>query len=167
MRLEYTSFRCMAKLVRGTGNVHCDRKTQPPCGNLHLLRLRDGARAGSRTFCQSVRGSDLWGLQRQRREGNFARQRCCGQALFRAQARGAVGKLDGDPFIDAQDWEIHAVDIAVRDVAADKAGATVSFKNVDKPRIVVLDLVKLKAGWRIADIAWDRKATLRGVLTQK
>jgi hypothetical protein len=86
----------------------------------------------------------------------------------RKNARGEVGKLDGDPFIDAQDWEIGAVDIAVRDVAADKAGATVSFKNVDKPRIVVLDLVKLKAGWRIADIAWDdRKATLRGVLTQK
>jgi hypothetical protein len=85
----------------------------------------------------------------------------------RKNARGEVGKLDGDPFIDAQDWEIDAVDIAVRDVAADKAGATVSFKNVDRPRIVVLDLVKLKAGWRIADIAWDRKATLRGVLTQK
>jgi hypothetical protein len=85
----------------------------------------------------------------------------------RKNARGEVGKLDGDPFIDAQDWEIGAVDIAVRDVAADKAGATVSFKNVDKPRIVVLDLVKLKTGWRIADIAWDRKATLRGVLTQK
>ena len=85
----------------------------------------------------------------------------------RKNARGEVGKLDGDPFIDAQDWEIGAVDVAVRDVAADKAGATVSFKNVDKPRIAVLDLVKLKAGWRIADIAWDRKATLRGVLTQK
>jgi Protein of unknown function (DUF3828) len=85
----------------------------------------------------------------------------------RKNARGEVGKLDSDPFIDAQDWEIDAVDIAVRDVAADKAGATVSFKNLDKPRIVVLDLVKLKAGWRIADIAWDRKATLRGLLTQK
>ena len=85
----------------------------------------------------------------------------------RKQAAGEVGMLGSDPFIDAQDWEIGAVDVAVRDVAADKAGATVSFKNVDKPRIVVLDLVKLKTGWRIADIAWDRKVTLRGVLTQK
>jgi hypothetical protein len=85
----------------------------------------------------------------------------------RKDARGEVGKLDFDPFIDAQDWEIGAVDIAVREVAAGKASSTVSFKNVGAQHIVVLDLIKLRTGWRIADITWDRKATLRGVLTQK
>src|SRR4029453_11272233 len=44
----------------------------------------------------------------------------------RRQARGEVGKLDADPFIDAQDWEIDAVNIAVRETASDKASATVS-----------------------------------------
>jgi hypothetical protein len=83
----------------------------------------------------------------------------------RRQARGEVGKLDADPFIDAQDWEIDSVDVALRDVAADKAIATVSFKNVGKRQTVVLDLVKLKGEWRIANITWDRKATLRGLLT--
>src|SRR5262245_24749775 len=83
----------------------------------------------------------------------------------RRQARGEVGKLDADPFIDAQDWEIDDVNVALRDVAADKAIATVSFKNLGKRQTVVLELVKLKQDWRIADITWDRKATLRGLLT--
>src|SRR6185503_7083882 len=34
-----------------------------------------------------------------------------------------------------------------------------SFKNLDKPTTVVLDLVKLREGWRIADIDWGRKPT--------
>jgi uncharacterized protein DUF3828 len=84
----------------------------------------------------------------------------------RKQARREVGKLDADPFVDAQDFDIDAVDVAVRETGADKAKATVSFNN-GKPRTVVLDLVKIKQDWRIADITWDRKASLRGVLTGK
>ena len=82
----------------------------------------------------------------------------------RRRARGEVGKLDGDPFVDAQDWEIEKVDVAVRTIGSDRATATVSFKNAGSPRTVTLDLVRLRAGWRIADIAWDRNATLRGLL---
>jgi hypothetical protein len=72
-----------------------------------------------------------------------------------------------DPFIDAQDWDINGVDVAVRDTGADKASATVSFKNLDKPTTVVLDLVKPREGWRIADINWGRKPTLRGLFTRR
>jgi Protein of unknown function (DUF3828) len=85
----------------------------------------------------------------------------------RRQARGEVGKLGADPFIDAQDWEINSVEVALSDTAADKARVTVSFKNLGQPQTVILDLVKLKQDWRIADITWDRKATLRGLLTGK
>ena len=85
----------------------------------------------------------------------------------RRQARGEVGKLDSDPFIDAQDWDIDAIDIAVRNTGADKASATVSFKNAGQPQTVVLDLVRLKGDWRIAGITWDGKASLRGRLTGK
>jgi hypothetical protein len=87
-----------------------------------------------------------------------------------AAARGEAPTLDGDPFVDAQDWDISAFDIAVRDVAPNKASATVTFRNVDKPTTIVLDLVKLKEGWRIADIAWQRDGkaeTLRGLFTQQ
>ena len=85
----------------------------------------------------------------------------------KAARRGEVGTLDSDPFIDAQDFEIDTVDVVVCDNAADKASATVSFKNLNQQTTVVLDLVKLRDGWRIADIAWDRKETLRAMLTRK
>ncbi len=85
----------------------------------------------------------------------------------RKDARGEVGKLGADPFIDAQDWEIDAVDIAIREIAPDKASATVSFKSLGKQRTVVLALVKLKMGWRIADVTSDRKETLREFLSKK
>jgi hypothetical protein len=85
----------------------------------------------------------------------------------RKDARGEVGKLGADPFIDAQDWEIDAVDIAIREIAPDKASATVSFKSLGEQRTVVLALVKLRMGWRIADITSDRKETLREFLSKK
>ena len=85
----------------------------------------------------------------------------------KAAKRGDVSTLDMDPFIDAQDWDISAVDVAVRDTGAEKAVATVSFKNLGKPTTVVLDLVKLRDGWRIADINWGRKRTLRALFIKR
>jgi len=74
-----------------------------------------------------------------------------------AAKRGEVGNLDGDPFIDAQDWDIKDVNIAVADTAPGKASATVKFVIFDEPKTVVLDLVKLKNEWRIGEITWRRK----------
>jgi hypothetical protein len=73
-----------------------------------------------------------------------------------AAKRGEVGLLDFDPFIDAQDWEISNIDIAVDDGAPGKATATVKFTNFDKAATVRLDLIKIKNDWRIADITWLR-----------
>ena len=85
----------------------------------------------------------------------------------KAAKRGDVSTLEMDPFIDAQDWDISAVDVAARDTGAEKASATVSFKNLGKPHTVMLDLVKLKDGWRIADINWGRKQTLRALFVKR
>jgi hypothetical protein len=85
----------------------------------------------------------------------------------RKEARGEVGRLGSDPFIDAQDWEIDTVEVAVHEIASDKASATISFTSLGDRRSVVLDLVKLRVGWRIANITWDRKESLRGILTRK
>ena len=74
--------------------------------------------------------------------------------------------LDGDPFVDAQEWDIKNVAIVVRDDAPEKAVAIVSFFNLGEPRQVELDLVKLDAGWRIDDIHW-REGTLRGVYKEQ
>jgi hypothetical protein len=84
-----------------------------------------------------------------------------------ADKRGDVPNLDGDPFINGQDWEIGPVDIVVTDTAPDKASATASFRNFDMPTKVVFDLVKLKTGWRIADIDWGENGTLRGLYAKK
>jgi hypothetical protein len=70
--------------------------------------------------------------------------------------------LDGDPFVDAQEWNVTNVAIVVRDDAPDRALALVSFFNNGEPRQVELNLVKLDAGWRIDDIRW-REGTLRGL----
>ena len=69
-----------------------------------------------------------------------------------AAKRKDVPTLNGDPFIDAQDWEIVDLRIDVKS-AGDRATATVSFTNFAQPRTISLDLVKsASAGWRIADI---------------
>ena len=74
----------------------------------------------------------------------------------RRNAHGEVGKLDGDPFIDAQDWNIDKLDIEVTDAGLGKAEATVKFVNLDRPATIVLDLVKIKNDWRIGDVTWRR-----------
>jgi hypothetical protein len=62
-----------------------------------------------------------------------------------------VPTLNGDPFVDAQDWEISKLSIDVTG-SGDTATARVSFQNFGEARRVLLELVKTPAGWRIADI---------------
>ncbi len=69
-----------------------------------------------------------------------------------AAKRNEVPTLDGDPFIDAQDWEMSNLKIVVDAKAADKATGIVSFSNAGMAKTVTLDLIKTAAGWRIAEI---------------
>jgi Protein of unknown function (DUF3828) len=88
-----------------------------------------------------------------------------------AKKRGDVPTLDGDPFVNAQDWEIAGVAITVEDFAPDKAKGIVKFTNFKMPQTVIYDLVKLKDGWRIADITWPEDPsdtrTLRSLYVKK
>ena len=80
--------------------------------------------------------------------------------------RNEVGKLDFDPFLDAQDWEVDTFDIAVGNPAAGKAQATVKFDNMGEAMTVTLDLVQANNAWRIYDIAWlhdGKTETLRKI----
>ena len=76
-----------------------------------------------------------------------------------------VPALDGDPFVDAQEWDIKSFDITVDQAGADKAIGHVRFKNYDEEKSLTLDLVHLKSGWRIDDIHWSN-GTLRKLLTE-
>ena len=60
--------------------------------------------------------------------------------------------LDGDPFVDAQEWQIS--DLVVRaSTSGDKATGVVSFANFGQPKRLAIELVRTPPGWRIADIA--------------
>jgi hypothetical protein len=74
---------------------------------------------------------------------------------FAAAAKaGEVPLLNGDPFVDAQDWEISNLKTAVKSTGTTTAVATASFTMFMKPRTVTLALVTTPAGWRISDIRW-------------
>lgn len=68
-----------------------------------------------------------------------------------AKRRNEVPTLNGDPFIDAQDWEISKLSINVT-TNGDTATAQVSFQNLGKAKRVILELAKTPVGWRIAEI---------------
>jgi hypothetical protein len=70
--------------------------------------------------------------------------------------------LNGDPFVDAQDWEITDVMVSVQESAADRASATASFSNFGKAQNVRLNLQLTPKGWRVDDIFWS-EGSLRGL----
>jgi Protein of unknown function (DUF3828) len=85
-----------------------------------------------------------------------------------AAKAGDVPELDGDPFIDAQDWDITKLIVHIDSEDAKQAKATVRFLNFKKPDVVRLSLVMTPQGWRISDIAWQgNEGTLRDLYEKK
>ncbi len=82
----------------------------------------------------------------------------------RAEAAGDMPLLDGDPFLNAQDWEIKRLSIKVDHGAAGKATGHVRFTNGGVPVAIDLMLVQTAKGWRIRDIHYA-ESTLRGLYT--
>jgi hypothetical protein len=66
--------------------------------------------------------------------------------------------LGGDPFIDAQDWDISSYEIRVQETAKDRAAATVTFNNFGKPVVVRLALERTGKGWRVDDVLWQESS---------
>jgi hypothetical protein len=71
-----------------------------------------------------------------------------------ADARGEVPMLDGDPFVNAQEWRIDGFEDIVTESAPGKAQAVVSFDNYDRHETITLDLVLLDGAWKVAEIDW-------------
>jgi hypothetical protein len=70
--------------------------------------------------------------------------------------------LNGDPFVDAQDWEITDITVTVQESSADRAIATASFNNLGKTMSVRLALALTPKGWRVDDVFWS-EGNLRGL----
>jgi hypothetical protein len=83
----------------------------------------------------------------------------------RAARKHQPPELDGDVFVDAQEWEVKAFAVDVEDEAADKATAKVTFNNFNQVSIVTLALVKLNGAWRVDDISGS-DGSLRKLLTK-
>jgi hypothetical protein len=68
-----------------------------------------------------------------------------------AKKKKEVPTLDGDPFIDAQDWKIDTLAYS-SSVKGDKAVGAVALVSLGEPKGIVLTMVKTPSGWRISDI---------------
>ena len=69
-----------------------------------------------------------------------------------AAKRGEVGTLEGDPFIDAQDWRIASFEVQLGPGAKGRTLAVVTFQNLDQAKRIELELVREKKGWRIRNV---------------
>lgn len=76
---------------------------------------------------------------------------------FAAAAKAdEVPTLDGDPFIDAQEWDIKTYDLKVTlGPGDDHASAVVKFVNFE-PREMHVTLVRVGGQWKIYDIVSNR-----------
>jgi uncharacterized protein DUF3828 len=69
-----------------------------------------------------------------------------------AKKRKEVPTLDGDPFVDAQDWQVESLAYTTTSVKDGKAAGSVALISLGEPKGMALTLVKTPAGWRISDI---------------
>jgi len=80
------------------------------------------------------------------------------------EAKGEVGRLDGDPLYNAQEVQITDFSIAEPKVAGKEAVVTVRFKNIGKPERVEYVLHQTVKGWKISDIRYDDGSSLKKIL---
>jgi hypothetical protein len=81
-----------------------------------------------------------------------------------AKRRREVPTLDGDPFVDAQDWRITSIGYALSMSGNNgRAAGVVTFLNLDQPKQLAVFLVETAQGWRIDDIVGRGGSSLRAL----
>jgi hypothetical protein len=84
-----------------------------------------------------------------------------------AKKRKEPPTLDGDPFVDAQDWQITSISSSTSvNKENTKAAGAVAFLNSGEPKAMAIAMVKMPAGWRISDITGP-SGSLRGLYKLK
>jgi len=74
--------------------------------------------------------------------------------LLVADAKRAAPRLDFDPFIDGQDFELSPVTYQTKTVSPSEVLVTAQFLNFDETKSIIYKVVRTGAGWRIADVQW-------------
>jgi hypothetical protein len=83
------------------------------------------------------------------------------------EAKGEVGRLEGDPLYNAQDIEIKDFSVSAPQMAGGETRVTVHFKNLGQPTRVIYVLSRTADGWRISDIRYDDGSSLKKILQGK
>lgn len=83
-----------------------------------------------------------------------------------ARGPGNALVLGNDPFVGRENWDIGNLAIEVKEAGPAKAVGAVSFTNFGQPEKVVVELLKVGADWRIADVKWG-PLTLRSIYRKK
>jgi hypothetical protein len=81
---------------------------------------------------------------------------------------GDIGRLDFDPYVDGQDYQITALKIAEPAISGDTASVEVTFKNFDQAEDLTYALVKEAGAWKIDDVvshSKDNPYSLKAILT--
>jgi hypothetical protein len=73
------------------------------------------------------------------------------------QAKGEVGRLDFDPFVNGQDWEIKKLVVTETGRKGDRATVRATFVNIDEPQDIEFQLVRGQQRWLIDEITSRRK----------
>lgn len=78
------------------------------------------------------------------------------QALFDKDGaetpQGEVGRLDFDPFVGGQDWDISGLEVKETFRSGGEAQVRADFANFGDPRSILFSLVREDGAWRIDDI---------------
>jgi hypothetical protein len=80
------------------------------------------------------------------------------------EAKGEVGRLDGDPLYNAQELQITDFSISAPKISGTEAVVTVRFKNIGKPKRFECVLHQTAKGWRISDMRYDDGYSLKKIL---
>ena len=80
------------------------------------------------------------------------------------EAKGEVGRLDGDPLYNAQEVQITDFSISAPKITGGEALVTVRFKNIGKPTRIEYVLRRTVHGWKISDIRYDDGYSLKKIL---
>lgn len=70
------------------------------------------------------------------------------------EANGEIGRIDFDPFVNGQDYEITGLEIGEPYFAGGKAVVRVRFENFGTPNELGVLLVEEGGGWKIDDV-WN------------
>ena len=80
-----------------------------------------------------------------------------------------IGRIDFDPYINAQDYDLHDLEIGEAEIDGDTATADVTFVNFDLEQHMTFTMVNEADGWKIDDVEShdaNYPYSLRALLTE-